>query len=125
LKEIRGDAESKDEAAVLSGWLKLSGEETDLKKRLKGAEAALDAKAYAQYPRLTEAETKKLVVDDKWLAALDAAIHGEMDRISQGVTRRVRELTERYETPMPKVITRVTELEEQVNGHLKRMGFSW
>ena len=64
---------------------------------LKEAEAALDAKAYAQYPKLTEAEIKTLVVDDKWLAALDAAIHGEMDRVSQQLTQRVKELAERYE----------------------------
>ena len=83
LKEIKGDKEAKDEAAVLNDWLKLNDEEADLKKRLKDAEAALDAKAYAKYPKLTEAEIKTLVVDDKWLAALDAAIHGEMDRISQ------------------------------------------
>ena len=43
-----------------------------------------------------------LVVDDKWIAALDAAIHGEMDRISQQLTpTRVKELAERYETPLP------------------------
>ena len=76
-------------------------EEADLKKQLKEAEADLDAKAYAKYPKLTEAEIKTLVVDDKWLAALDAAIHGEMDRISQALTQRVKELAERYETPMP------------------------
>ena len=63
-------------------------EETDLKKRLRDAENALDAEAYAQYPKLTEAEIKTLVVDDKWLADLDAAIHGEMDRISQALTQR-------------------------------------
>ena len=40
------------------------------------------------------------MVDDKWLAALDAAIHGEMDRISQALTQRVKELAERYETPL-------------------------
>lgn len=33
--------------------------------------------------------TKALVVDDKWLAALCTAIHGEMDRISQALTQRV------------------------------------
>ena len=48
-------------------------------------------------PKLTEAEIKALVVDDKWLAALDAAIHGEMDRVSQKLTQRVKELAERYE----------------------------
>ncbi len=124
-KEIKGDKEAQDEAAVLGDWLKLNTEETDLKKRLKDAEAALDAKAYAHYPKLTEEEVRTLVVDDKWLAALDAAIHGEMDRISQTLTQRVRELAERYETPMPQMVGRVAELEAKVNRDLERMGFSW
>ena len=79
--------------------------------------------AYAKYPKLTEAEVKTLVVDDKWLAALDAAIHGEMDRISQALTQRVKELAERYETPLPQMVGRVVELERKVNRHLERMGF--
>ena len=58
LKEIKGDKEAKDEAVVLNGWLKLSTQETDLKKKLKDAEAELDAKAYAKYPKITEAEIK-------------------------------------------------------------------
>jgi len=123
LKEIRGDREAKDEYAVLNDWLKLANEEADLKKRLKKDEAKLDSRAYAFYPRLTEDDIKTLVVDDKWLSALDSAIHGEMDRISQSLTQRVKELAERYETPMPQMIYRVAELEEKVNRHLERMGF--
>ena len=38
------------------------------------------AKACAQYPEAhPKSEIKTLVVDDKWLASLDASIHGEMD----------------------------------------------
>ena len=125
LKEIEGDKDAKDEAAALNDWLKLNGDESDLKKRLKEAEASLDAKAYAKYPRLTEAEIKMLVVDDKWLAALDKNIHGEMDRVSQQLTQRVKELVERYETPLPQMVSRVAELEAKVNRHLNKMGFSW
>jgi type I restriction enzyme M protein len=125
LKEIEGDKDAKDEAAVLNGWLKLNSDEADIKKFLKEAEAALDAKSYAKYPKLTEFEIKALVVDDKWLAAINAAIHGEMDRISQALTQRVKELAERYETPLPQMVARVAELEANVNRHLKRMGFSW
>jgi type I restriction enzyme M protein len=125
LKEIRGDKEARDEATVLNDWLKLNTEEADLKKHLREAEVALDVRAYARYPKLTEAETKALVVDDKWLAMLDAAIHGEMDGVSQQLTQRVRELAERYETPLPKMIDYVAQLEGKVNGHLERMGFSW
>ena len=62
LREIKGDKEAKEEAAALNAWLKLATEEADLKKRLKDAEAALDAKAYAKYPKLTEAEIQTLVV---------------------------------------------------------------
>ncbi len=123
LKEIRGDREAKEEYSVLNDWLKLANQEADLKKRLKDAEASLDAKAHAYYPRLTEDDIKTLVVDDKWLSALDSAIHGEMDRISQALTQRVKELAERYETPMPQMTDRVAELEEKVNRHLERMGF--
>ncbi|MGB3906955.1 MAG: type I restriction-modification system subunit M [Methanomethylovorans sp.] len=123
LKEIKGDREAQEEADVLNDWLKLANEEADLKKRLRDAESALDAKAYAYYPKLTEDDIKTLVVDDKWLTALDAAIHGEMDRISQSLTQRVKELAERYETPMPQMTERVAELEAKVNEHLERMGF--
>ena len=108
---------------MLEEWLKLNNEEAELKKKLKDAEADLDAKAYAHYPKLTEAEIKTLVVDDKWLAVLDAVIHGEMERVSQSLTQRVKELAERYETPLPQMNSRTAELEQRVNAHLARMGF--
>lgn len=125
LEEIKGDKESADEAAVLKGWLELNAAEAALKKSLKAVEAALDAKAYPRYPKLTEDEIKTLVVDDKWLAALDAAIHSEMDRVSQVLGQRLKELAKRYETSLPEMVNRVTNLESTVNGHLKRMGFAW
>jgi type I restriction enzyme M protein len=118
-------SELASETEALVSWLNLNNHEAELKKALKEAEAELDAKAYAHYPKLTEAEIKALVVDDKWLAALDAAIHGEMDRISQALTQRVKQLAERYETPMPQMTKRVAELENKVNRHLERMGFAW
>jgi type I restriction enzyme M protein len=125
LKEIKGHTDAVDEAAVLNDWLKLTDEEAVLKKRAKEAEAALDAQAYARYPKLTESEIKTLAVEDKWLGALDAAIHGETDRVSQQLTQRVKELAERYGTPLPHMASGVAELEVRVNHHLERMGFSW
>jgi type I restriction enzyme M protein len=125
LKEIEEDDDAKDAAAVLSDWLKLNAEESDLKRRLKEAEAALDAKAYAKYPKLSEDGIQLLVVHDKWLTALDATAHGEMERVSQQLTQRVKELAERYETPLPHMVVRIKELEFKVECHLKKMGFSW
>jgi len=125
VREVNDDTDAKDEAAVLNEWLKLKEEESDLKKRLKEADASLDVKAYATYPKLTELEIKTLVVDDKWLAAIDAAIHGEVDRVSQHLALRVKELAEAYETPLPQLASRVAEMEAKVNRHLETMGFAW
>ncbi len=125
VKEIGKDRSAKDELAVLQQWLLLAADESALKKELKEAESALDAKAYAHYPKLTEAEVKTLVIEDKWLAALDAAIHGEMDRVSQALTQRVKELAERYGEPLPQMVSRMDELQARVNQNLKTMGFAW
>ncbi len=46
-------------------------------------------------------------------------------RVSQQLTQRVKELAERYETPLPQMVSRVADLEAKVNRHLKAMGFSW
>lgn len=125
LKKIKGDKESKEEADLLNAWLKLSMQAAELKKTLKEVETELDALVYAKYPTLTEAEIKTLVVEDKWLTAIDADLHSEMDRISQALTQRVKDLTERYETPLPQATIRVAAMELAVNAHLERMGFSW
>jgi len=125
LDEIGDDKEAKDEIAVLKHWLKFDREKSALKKKLREAEAELDAAAYGKYPKLTEAEIKALVVDDKWLGVIDREIHGETDRISQELTRRVKELSERYATPLPKLANRVDELQTKVDEHLKRMGYTW
>jgi type I restriction enzyme M protein len=125
LREIEKDKDAKEESAVLSEWMKLNNHEAELKKKLKEAEATVDAASYAKYSKLTEAEIKTLVVEDKWLAALDTAVHGEIDRVSQALTQRVRELAERYETPLPKLNCRVAELESKVKGHIRKMGFQW
>ena len=87
--------------------------------------ADLDQKIAARYPRLTEAEIKALVVDDKWMARLSSAVHGEMDHVSQTLTGRIGELAERYATPLPKLIEEVDLLAVRVDEHLAKMGASW
>jgi type I restriction enzyme M protein len=65
---------------------------------------------------------KTLVVEDKWLATIGARIHGEVDRVSQQLSTRVKELAERYDMPLPMLTARVSTLEVSVSTHLGRMG---
>jgi type I restriction enzyme M protein len=122
LKEIKSDKDAKEEIAVLKQWLQLSAEEAELKKGIREAETALDLLAYKKYPQLTEAEIQTLVVDDKWLSTLAAAIQGELDRVSQTLTSRIRLLADRYAAPLPQIVDEVEQLAAKVAAHLAKMG---
>jgi len=123
--EIKNDPEFREEAEILKTWMDLSGQEDALKKQVKEAEAQLDSLALARYDRLKEDEVKALVVEDKWLASLNGSIHNIMNSVSQSLTQRVKELAERYDTPLPQLETRVQDLEQSVKLHLEKMGFTW
>jgi type I restriction enzyme M protein len=125
LKEIGKDPEFADERKALEDYAALLDKQTDAKGRLKAAQEDLDAKLDAKYPKLTEDEIKTLVVDDKWLATIAAAVQGELDRVSQTLTGRIRELAERYATPLPQLTNEVAALAARVDGHLKKMGALW
>jgi type I restriction enzyme M protein len=125
LTEIKGDKDAKDEIAVLKRWVDLAEQEATLKRAVKDQDAAVDALAFAKYPKLTEPEIKTLVVDDKWMGRLSAAVQHELDRVSQTLTGRIRELAERYATPLPKLTDEVATLAVGVDEHLKKMRASW
>jgi len=113
------------EVAVLQNYLTLVEDIAKLNTQIKTATELLDAKAYKHYALLTEQDIKTLVVDDKWMATIQTAIKTEMERISQRLTQRIKELIERYETPLPLLDKEITALEEKVNTHLTKMGFTW
>jgi type I restriction enzyme M protein len=125
IKEIGLDADAAEELAVLKQWLAFSERAGSLKKCIKTLDAELDAKTLARYPTLTPEEVKVLVVDRKWMAALDAAVHGELDRVSQALTGRVKELAERYDRTMPDLVLQEADMAARVTGHLTKMGFAW
>jgi len=64
-----------------------------------------------------------VVVVAKWMNAMETVIHGEMERISQRLTGRIKELIERYETPLPEIDKKLEMLEIKVNSHLNKMVF--
>ena len=122
LKEIGHDPDYAEERQALEAYAALLDQQSDAKARLKTAQDDLEAKLDAKYPELTEADIQTLVVDDKWLATLAAAVQGELDRVSQTLTGRIRQLAERYATPLPQLTDEVATLAARVDGHLKKMG---
>lgn len=114
LKAERGrvtfDADNSDEIEALQACLNLFEAEADAAKAVKEAQAKLDEAVFKTYGTLDgdEDAIKKLVIDDKWLATMQAAIvdryfetelnaiTSELQRLTQGLAGRVKQLEERY-----------------------------
>jgi type I restriction enzyme M protein len=137
LREVDEDVD--DEIAALNECLDLIEVEDAADKAVKNAQAKLDAEVLAHYAKLTadEGALKTLVVDDKWLATMQAAIveryfagelaaiTSEVQRLTQGLAGRVKELEERYAHPLPELEQEVERLSAKVEAHLKQMGLVW
>lgn len=124
LKEISKDPDYADERKALQDYSGLLDKQTYIKTKLKAAQSDLDAKLDAKYPKLTEEEIKTLVVDDKWLETLANSIQSELDRVSNALTRRIRQLAQRYALPLPVLTDKAAHLSKRVNAHIQKLGAS-
>ena len=122
LKETLADP---DELEALDACLTLVKKEAAAKKKAKEKQVQLDLAVFTKYPTLTTNEIKKLVVDDKWLATLQTNIVAEIERVTQQMASRVKQLEERYSAPLPILTKSVDDLGDKVAGHLKAMGLEW
>ena len=125
LKKVKGNKADAEEIKLLETYIKHSDKIADLNKKIKDAQKALEQKVWDKYKTLKDDEIKTLVVDDKWINHLENSVQNEMQRISQRLTQRIKELADRYETPMPLQLDEVKALEKKVNAHLTKMGFVW
>ena len=125
MREIKGDPEEREAYKLLQEIRELFDKESDLKKEIKQVDTDLDAATLKQYGKLTEDEVRSLVIDDKWLASIQADIQSEIDSISQRLTSRIKELAERYEHTLTELDQEVSTLEDKVSAHLKKMGLVW
>ena len=125
LKEIKREPDADEEREILKQCLELFEQETKAKKAIKAAQEALDQAVFGQYAKLSEDEVKTLVVEDKWHGTLKAAISAEIERVTQQLANRVKDLEERYAEPLPELVQTVEGLSSRVEEHLKKMGLVW
>ncbi len=123
-KEIgKRNNENSEEFDLLKKYEDLMAKETKLKAEIKKALSELEVKIIKQYPNLSIEEIKNIVVEKKWMASIETKIKSEMDAISHKLTERIKELADRYETPLPKLIEDVSDFSEKVDKHLEKMGY--
>jgi type I restriction enzyme M protein len=115
LKEVK---RTDEEYAPLKEVLDAIEAEAAAKKLAKD----LDAKVIAKYGRLTEAEIQQMVVDDKWIGAVETVVEAELARVAGALVSRLQQLQRRYGHTAPTLETSASELSARVHEHLKSMG---
>ena len=119
------DEDTDEEWNTLECCLSLLEAKSKADKAVRAAQSELDEKVMAQYAALTEAEIKTIVVEDKWFASVQTAIEDEVQRLTQQLTSRVKELEERYAQPLPQLAIVVEEFSAKINRHMRNMGLEW
>lgn len=96
-----------------------------LDKEIKTKRPELENKVIKKYSQLDEETIKRVVIHKKWMDSIENRIKSEMENISHRLTQRIKELAERYDTPLPQIENDVNVLKSTVENHLKEMGFVW
>jgi len=125
IKEIKEDSEFADELKVLIEYQGLMEKQAEFQKQINSDEKQLNKDLLEKYKSLTESQIKELVIENKWFDSINNSIHVEMERISQKLAGRIKNLADRYETPLPNLTKDIQTLTEKVDNHLEKMGFEW
>ena len=116
------ETQDNGEEDALEHCLSLLDAKSKAEKTVKAAHLVLDEQVLAYYATLTEDQIKQLVVEDKWFASIHASITGEVQRLTQVLTERVKELEERYAQPLSALAESVEGYSVRVKEHLKNIG---
>ena len=125
IKEIANDVEYKEELEALNQYLKLLRKETRISSDIKSIEGPLDERLREKFTALNEEEIKESVIESKWFMSLETSLNGKVEQVFHRLLERMRVLEERYAKPLPELSSNVHDLSEQVEIHLKELGFTW
>ena len=115
--------EDDDEAEVFARKETLESAKKSAAKKLKDANAKLEALEKGKYPTLTIDEIKELVVGDKWLATVWRGIDELFCSIAVALTERVSTLAERYGRSLLEIEAEASSAEKSFSAILAKIGY--
>ena len=115
----------KEVIGLLNQFEVLVAKEDLLKETKKKLDEELTTKIIEKYKLLDDKLAKKLIIEDKWIDAVSVVVYGQLDQLIQIFTKRLIELEERYESPLPEIEKNRAELSKSVHEHLVGMGVVW
>ena len=125
IKELTGKVNRKAEIKAIADYCAKKDAARKANKIYKDAAKALDDKARAQYPLLSEEEIKALLIDEKWMPACEQRIHAHFENVIQSFASAIVALHDRYKDTLPALESQAANSQSEVHAVLRKMGFSW
>ncbi len=122
LKDAKRERSDPDEVKALEQLLDLYSEETRAKKDAKETRAELDLAVLKKYGELSGTDVRLVVLEDKWLTAVQARISNEVNGLTLALVDRIHNLGERYRETVGKLESDLDTIETKVLAHLAAMG---
>jgi len=120
---LKEEGQDKETLAKLKEYENLLDREDKAKENLKNATDALTTRLIEQYRKLDDQIAQDLIIN-KWVKAIEESINSELNRVINVFVKRLIELEERYETPLPEIEKKRETLSKSVQKHLETMGIS-
>lgn len=121
LTEIGNKADDAEERQAMENYSDLLNRQSEAKVKLKASQVDLEEKVHAKYPALTVHQIKALVLDNKWLPNVSGGVNHELDRASQALTNRIRQVGERYWTDLSQLVEDANLIADRVAKNLQSM----
>jgi type I restriction enzyme M protein len=117
-------AKDDDAVSALGEVLVLLKKEGSAKKAAKDAREALDRATLTAYQRLTEAEIKALLLEDKWKATVSRRVDREVELLIECLVDRIQDLGDRYSETLDELQGLLADVDRKVKLHLESMGLA-
>jgi type I restriction enzyme M protein len=115
----------KEVVKLLNQYKALVDKEDTFKEAEKKLDEELTSKIVAKYKSLDEKLARKLIIENKWIKAVNFFVENEIELLILKFTRRLIELEGRYKISLPQIISSSEDLTKKVQNHLEKMGISW
>ncbi len=123
LKKRKKEKDDGEIFKVLNEWAELAATAKARTKIVKDLNKTLDDKVKEKYAVLSEADVKKLLVNNKWSFDIFDGIESLYETTSHKIASRMTELAERYEKTLSELENEVSDYEKKVKAHLREMGY--
>ena len=123
IKDNRSNPNYNEEIMLLDKYLAILSSETQLNREIKEIKDGLYKKVIKKYTELTVDEIKSLLVEDKWLASLKEKFEDHLNDLTQALSQRVKEVSQRYESTVKELEENREALKAKVQQHLAMMGY--